>query len=90
MYRDGRNAGRSPASLATPDRFGTWGAGLLSCTAFGLLHGAGGLWYLLLTGAVAGGCFTALCPWRRGLVAPVSAHPALNLIEFSYATLQRG
>lgn len=72
------------------DRFGTWVAGLLSCTAFGLLHWAGGLWYMLLTGAVAGGCFTALYLWRRGLVAPVSAHLSLNLIEFAYAGVQLG
>lgn len=72
------------------DRFGTWVAGLLSCTAFGLLHWAGGIWYMLLTGAVAGGCFTALYLWRRGLVAPVSAHLSLNLIEFAYTSVRLG
>ena len=58
---------------------------VLSCVAFGLLHWTGGLWYMALTGLVAGGSFTALALWRGGLVAPFAAHLTLNMIEFGYA-----
>jgi hypothetical protein len=53
--------------------------------AFGVLHWTGGLWYMVLTGLVAGGSFTALALWRGGLVAPFAAHLTLNMIEFAYA-----
>jgi uncharacterized protein len=49
---------------------------------FGLLHWAGGFWYILLTGLVAGGTFIALRIWRGNLIAPFAAHLALNLVEF--------
>lgn len=54
----------------------------LSCMLFGFLHWAGGLWYMLLTGVVAGGVFAGLFYWRGGVLAPFAAHLALNLIEF--------
>lgn len=57
----------------------------LSCMLFGLLHWAGGLWYMLLTGVVAGGAFAGLFYWRGGVLAPFAAHSALNLVEFIYA-----
>jgi len=57
---------------------------ILTCVLFGLLHWAGGLWYMLLTGIVAGGAFAGLFYWRGGVLAPFAAHLALNLIEFIY------
>ncbi len=64
---------------------GVFWAVVLSCMLFGLLHWAGGFWYVLLTGIVAGGLFAGLFYWREGLLAPFAAHFALNLIEFIYA-----
>ena len=63
---------------------GALGAVVLTCLFFGLLHWAGGIWYMLLTGIVAGGVFAALFYWRGGVLAPFTAHFALNLIEFLY------
>ncbi|MDP3819663.1 MAG: type II CAAX endopeptidase family protein [Methylotenera sp.] len=60
-------------------------AAVLTCVFFGLLHWAGGLWYMLLAGVVAGGAFAGLFYWRGGVLAPFAAHFALNLIEFIYA-----
>lgn len=57
---------------------------VVSCVLFGLLHWAGGLWYMLLTGVVAGGALTGLYYWRAGVLAPFAAHLALNIIEFVY------
>lgn len=67
------------------NHFGVLWAVVLSCVLFGLLHWAGGLWYMLLTGVVAGGAFSGLFYWRGGVLAPFAAHLALNLIEFRYA-----
>ncbi len=66
-------------------RHGRIAAVVLSCAAFGLLHWTGGLWYMVLTGVVAGGAFAALALWRGGLLAPFGAHFTLNAIEFAYA-----
>ena len=63
---------------------------VISCMAFGLLHWAGGFWYMLLTGVIAGGAFAALYYLRGGLLAPFAAHFVLNLIEFAHAALSRG
>jgi uncharacterized protein len=65
-------------------RFGRMTAVLISCAAFGTLHWTGGLWYMLLTGIIAGGSFSALAVLRGGLIAPFAAHLTLNLIEFAY------
>ena len=65
--------------------FGMFWAIVLSCLLFGLLHWAGGFWYMLLTGVVAGGIFAALFYWSGSVLAPFAAHFALNLIEFIYA-----
>lgn len=69
--------------LAT--HLGMMWAVVLSCLFFALLHWAGGFWYMLLTGVVAGGLFAALYSWRGGVLAPFAAHLMLNLIEFIYA-----
>ena len=77
---------RGYALQALRARFGTAAAVMLSCAFFGLLHWTGGIWYMLMTGGVAGGLFCALAVWRRGLAAPFAAHFVLNLIEFAVAT----
>lgn len=64
---------------------GTRWSVVLSCAMFGLLHWAGGAWYMLLVGGVAGGVFAGLFLWRGGLLAPFAAHLTLNSIEFLYA-----
>lgn len=76
---------RGFALQALRRRFGVAAAVALSCAFFGLLHWTGGVWYMLLTGGVAGGLFCALAVWRKGLAAPFAAHLALNSIEFVVA-----
>lgn len=66
-------------------QLGALWAVVLTCVFFGLLHWAGGFWYMLLTGVVAGGALAGLFYWREGVLAPFAAHLALNLIEFLYA-----
>lgn len=66
-------------------QFGAFWAVILTCAFFGLLHWAGGFWYMLLTGVVAGGAFAWLFVWRGSVLAPFAAHLALNAIEFLYA-----
>lgn len=63
-------------------RYGLALAIAISCTFFGLLHWAGGFWYIVLTGVVAGGLFAGLRVWRGALVAPFAAHLMLNILEF--------
>jgi len=58
---------------------------VLTCLFFGLLHWMGGLWYMILTGVVAGGLFAGLFYLREGIIAPFAAHLTLNVIEFKYA-----
>ena len=72
------------------ERYGLPAAVLLSCLAFGLLHWAGGFWYMLMAGLVAGTCFAGLYHWREGIVAPLAAHLALNLAEFIHASATQG
>jgi len=71
------------------ERYGLALAVVISCAFFGLLHWAGGLWYILLTGFVAGGLFAGLRVWRRTLIAPFAAHLALNILEFVWIWLAR-
>lgn len=59
----------------------------LSCVFFGLLHWAGGFWYVVLTGTLAGGLFAGLFVWRNNIIAPYAAHLTLNLVEFAYVWL---
>jgi membrane protease YdiL (CAAX protease family) len=68
-------------------RFSTPVAILLSCFFFGLLHWAGGIWYILLTGLVAGGLFAGLYTARKNMIAPFAAHLALNIVEFLFIWL---
>lgn len=60
---------------------------LLSCVFFGLLHWAGGFWYMLLTGFIAGGTFALLYTARKNMIAPFTAHLALNVVEFVFVWL---
>ena len=50
-------------------RFGLLPTALIVCGSFGRLHWAGGLWYVLLVGFVAGGLFISLRLLRNNLVA---------------------
>jgi len=54
---------------------------ILSCFFFGILHWTGGFWYILLTGIVAGGLFAWLRISRKNIIAPFTAHLALNMVE---------
>jgi membrane protease YdiL (CAAX protease family) len=76
------NIYRGFALTSLMPRIGSARAILISCLFFGLLHWPGGLWYMLLTGLVAGGLFAALFVRRGNLLAPFGAHLALNLVEF--------
>lgn len=69
-------------------RFSVPMAVVISCLFFGLLHWAGGLWYILLTGIIAGGLFAGLYVWRRNIIAAYAAHFALNFAEFLYVWLR--
>ncbi len=60
-------------------------AAVVSCVFFGLLHWAGGLWYIVITGSVAGGVLVAIRLWRGSLIAPFMVHLTLNTVEFAYA-----
>lgn len=60
-------------------------AAVVSCVFFGLLHWAGGLWYIVLTGSVAGGVLVAMRLWRGSLIAPFTVHLTLNAVEFVLA-----
>jgi len=60
-------------------------AAVVSCVFFGLLHWAGGLWYVVLTGSLAGGVLVAMRLWRGSLIAPYMVHLALNTVEFVFA-----
>lgn len=70
-------------------RFGMPAGIALSCLFFGLLHWAGGFWYILLTGIVAGGTFAGMYAWRRNMLAPFAAHLALNLVEFLFVLFMK-
>ena len=56
----------------------------LSMFFFGILHWTGGLWYILLTGIVAGGLFAWLRVSRKNIIAPFAAHLVVNIIETIY------
>jgi uncharacterized protein len=63
------------------ERFSKPMALALSCFFFGILHWTGGVWYILLTGIVAGGLLIWLRTWRKSMIAPFAAHLALNIVE---------
>jgi membrane protease YdiL (CAAX protease family) len=83
------NIYRGLALTRLRERFGPTSAVLISCLFFGLLHWAGGFWYMLLTGGVAGLLFALLANRRGNLLAPFGAHLALNLVEFLFVLLNR-
>lgn len=68
-------------------RFGAFPTSLIVCSMFGALHWAGGIWYVLLVGFVAGGLFIALRLLRRNLAAPFGAHFGLNAVEYLFVLL---
>ncbi len=57
---------------------------LITSVFFGLLHWAGGFWYMLLTGGFLGAGLAALFLWRRNVITPFVAHLVINLIEFIF------
>lgn len=70
-------------------RFGALPTALITCSAFGLFHWAGGLWYMVLVGVIAGGLFIALRLLRQNLAAPFAAHLGLNTVEYLFILLTR-
>ena len=66
------------------EKYGDRAAVVLTCISFGLLHWAGGFWYIIMTALVAGGMFAALVLWRRNIAVAFAAHLALNLLEFVF------
>lgn len=57
---------------------------LVTSALFGLLHWSGGMWYMLLTGGIAGVTFGLLTLRRRSVVPAFAAHLTLNVLEFVY------
>ncbi|WP_224365347.1 CPBP family intramembrane glutamic endopeptidase [Hyalangium versicolor] len=67
------------------ERWGWWPALVLSAVLFGMLHWAGGLWYMAAT-ALLVGLPLGLLFLRSGVLAlPLAAHLSLNLLEFGLA-----
>jgi uncharacterized protein len=78
---------RGYAFVRPRQKYGDVVAVILTCICFGLLHWAGGFWYIVLTALVAGGTFAGLVLWRRNIVVAFAAHLALNLVEFVFVWL---
>jgi uncharacterized protein len=78
---------RGYAFMRLRQQYGDHAAVILTCVCFGLLHWAGGFWYIVLTALVAGGMFAALVFWRRSIVVAFAAHLALNVVEFVFVWL---
>lgn len=76
---------RGYALTRLTERWGTTRAVLISCLFFGFLHWPGGIWYIALTGIVAGGAFAAVRLWRGTLITPIIVHATLNIIEFLFS-----
>ncbi len=57
---------------------------LITCVFFGMLHWAGGFWYMILTGGFLGIILAGLYIWRRNLIVPFTLHLVLNMIEFIF------
>jgi hypothetical protein len=68
-------------------RFGTIPTAVIVCSSFGLLHWVGGLWYMLLTGFVAGGLFIALRLARQNMAVAFGAHLGVNVVEYLFVWL---
>ena len=79
---------RGYAMVRLPEQMSRSRAVLVSCVFFGLLHWAGGLWYIMLTGSVAGGVLVAMRLSRGNLIAPFMVHLTLNTVEFVFAWYQ--
>ncbi len=62
---------------------------LLSYTFF-LLHWAGGFWYVLLTGLVAGGTFAGLYTARKNMIAPFAVYDLGEMKQTSSNRPHRG
>lgn len=60
---------------------------LIGSAFFGLLHWAGGMWYVIVTGVVVGVPLSILFLRRRSLILPFAVHLALNITEFIFIWL---
>ncbi len=72
---------------AVPRLNARWGAVvaiIVSSVFFGLLHWAGGAWYMLATGLVVGVPFAILSLRAKSIVPAFAAHLVLNSIEFAW------
>ena len=72
---------------AVPRLNARWGAVvaiIVSSIFFGLLHWAGGAWYMLATGLVVGVPFAILSLRAKSIVPAFGAHLVLNSIEFAW------
>ncbi len=58
---------------------------LITSVFFGLLHWAGGFWYMALTGGFLGVILAGLFVWRKNIIVPFMLHLVLNIIEFIFA-----
>lgn len=70
------------------NRYGVINAILVSSVFFGILHWAGGVWYMILTGLVAGGVFSSAFYLRKDIYISYIGHLTLNFIEFIYVFLK--
>lgn len=61
---------------------------ILNSIFFGLLHWAGGIWYVFITALFIGMPFAMIAVKKRNIIWVFSAHLTLNLIEFIYITTQ--
>jgi membrane protease YdiL (CAAX protease family) len=61
---------RGYAYTALRQRYGLPATFIILGAFFGLLHWAGGVWYMLLAGLIAGGLLTGLRAWRGSLSEP--------------------
>ena len=66
------------------ERYGKGLGILITCIFFGLLHWAGGFWYMVLTGGFLGAILAGLFVWRRNIVVPFALHLVLNILEFVF------
>lgn len=75
---------RGYALMRLQERYGQTIAVIITSIFFGLFHWSGGLWYMLLTGAVVGTLFGVIAVKRKSIVLTFFAHLSLNLVEFIF------
>ncbi len=78
------NIYRGYAITKLRQRYGQGLTLLTTCVFFGLLHWAGGIWYMVLTGGFLGVILAGLFMWRKNIIVPFTLHLALNIVEFIF------